>query len=680
MFEVIELGGMKTVSSKAATNHVYLVDVSGSMYGSLPKMRQHLKNIVSMVANEDDTFTVIYFSGRGQCGVVCEGVPVKDIASVTSVQQAIDRWLRPIGLTGFAEPIELAIDVAQRLDNGKYNNFVMLTDGYDNQSNRTQVVEDARNLPSVFQSSSFIEYGWYCDRDILARMAEASGGVHVFAEGFEDYELTFDDAIAGAVRENLVEVNVNKRAKHAVYIHNSNIKIVEVVDGKVAVPETVDRVHSIVPGDVLQKQLSEDHLYLIMFYAAKTDQSKLVWRCLEALGDIEMIDLYTNAFTRQELTQFTENVQHRVMNKELRFLEGKDLNYLPPENAPTVLDVLREIDKQEVVKIVVDSPDFDYVRTTRGSTTEEKLPRFISTPGQYATVTGLTYNSSRPNVSLQTLLTGTVEVPENEFDLKRVPSMQWRNYTVIRDGILNIKALPLLVSNDLITILDQMHPELVDIVGDYDIGCYVVLHLDVLPVINRKMSESPDFEEFTFVMTRLLDQQGYVKGLKACLSEKDSKSEGLADKYGEDAAKWLSSIGVRDYGFSPVGTKSVEASDFYYATELEVKVKGLNSLPSANAALKKVKANKKMTVGEHLVYQGIQAGENLSNEELKAAIKAINQSIKIEQATLSQIVYSMIIGKSWFDGVEEEVATADLEFGDYTAPLTATITRKEIKL
>lgn len=60
MHEVIELAGMKTVKCNQATNHVYLVDVSGSMYGSLPMMRKHLKNTVSMVTQPEDTFSIIY--------------------------------------------------------------------------------------------------------------------------------------------------------------------------------------------------------------------------------------------------------------------------------------------------------------------------------------------------------------------------------------------------------------------------------------------------------------------------------------------------------------------------------------------------------------------------------------------------------------------------------------------
>lgn len=685
MFEVIELAGMKTVAQtkSAATNHVYVVDVSGSMYNSLPKMRQNLKNIVSMVAKPDDTFSIIYFSGRGQCGVVCENVPVRDLSSVSAVQQAIDRWLTTIGLTGFTEPLKLSIDLASRLDKGKFNNFVMLTDGYDNQSSKNDILETVKLLPTVFSSVSFIEYGWYCDRDLLAKMAELAGGIHIFAEDYTNYEQAFNASISGAVREPKITVTVNKKANHAIYLNNNEIYIVEVVDGEVSVPESVERVHSIVPKDVLQKQLSEDHLYLILYYAAKTNNSKLVWRCLEALGDVRLIDQYTNAFTRQELSEFEVSSHDAVLDKTQRFTKGKDSNYLPKEDAPTVLDALNVLNDNDV-QIVVDSKYFVYTRTTRGKEAKEELPKFIVTPGQMSKMTDLVYHSSRPNVSVQTVLKGTVQLPDNEFNLKMVPSTQFKNYTIIRDGILNVKSLPVVVDNAVAETLSQMHPELVEMIsfmGEQNQKQYVVLHLSKLPVINRKMSKQVDLEKFKSIITDMNELQGYVKGLKACLSEKDTKSDGLASQYGEDAAKWLSSIGVRDYGFSPL-VKTTESTDFYYSMELEYKIKGLSSLPSANAVQKKIDAKKNLTLSENLVWTGMKNGVSLDDKVIKEYIKNATILIRQNQFELSQIVYQIVLGKTWFDGIDDEVVETTLSFdaGNYKPNVGIQLVRKEVKI
>lgn len=692
MFEVINLGDKKTVASQAPTNHVYLVDVSGSMYGSLPSMRQHLKNIVSMITKPEDTFSIIYFSGRGQCGVVCEGIPVKDIGSVTAVQNAIDRWLQPIGLTGFHEPIKLAMEVADRLPKQNFNNFVMLTDGYDNQSNRSDVVSVSANLKNHFNSVSFIEYGWYCDRDLLAKMAEKAGGIHVFAEGYEDYVGEFRDVIENAVREPRVEVKVNKRAKHAIYIQNEIITIVEVENGTVNVPESVEKVHSIVPKDVLQKELSEDHLYLILYYAAKTDNSKLAWRCLEALGDVRLIDAYTNAFTRQELSEFVEIAGWAALYDEDRYTYGKDTDYLPNEKCPTVLDILNILDNGDEISVLVDSPLFEYSRTTRAQEKKEELPRFIQKAGSTAQVTGLVYNSTRPNVSIQTIVEGSVEVPENEFSLRFVDSKQYRNYSVIRDGILNIKSLPLFVDEKTLHTLTAIAKDLpkskkalVEVISeDVEKGnANIVLNLSSAPVINRKGSESISKDTFTNTLKALKLYQGAVKGLKSHVKDGSSdKVKGLSQKHGEEAAKWLSSIGVRDYGFSPK-TSSRDATDAYVATELEVKVKGLSNLPSTNAVQKKLDAEKKLTVGEYLVWKGMEAGSLCSDEEeVKKTLKECQDRVKTLNHSLSEMIYTMVIAKKWFDGEDDSKLEFELEFGsgEYKQSGTAELVYKEIKI
>jgi len=672
MFEVVKVGNVSTMASPSATNHVYVVDVSGSMHGSLPAMRTHLKNIVSMITTPDDTFSIIYFSGRGQCGVVVENVPVKDIGSVTSIQAAIDRWLSPIGLTGFSGPLELSIDLADRLDSGKNNNFVMLTDGYDNQSSRDDIIEAARALPSKYDSVAFIEFGWWCDRPLIQKMAEVSGGVHLFADGYKEYEPVFENSIKDAIRVPKVEVAVNKKAKSAMYVQDDNIIIVDVGDDHtVSVPETVDYVYAIVPKDVLQKQMSEDRLYMVLYYALKKDDAQLVWRTLEALGDIRLIDEYTNAFTRQEVSNVQDIVKECIFDKEERYKNGKDLNYLPVEDATTIMDVVGVL-AQGDVKIYTDSPMFKYKRTTKATTQAEELPRFTPSPGECSTVTGIVQHSSRANVSIQTIVNGTVEVPENEWDLKHIPTHITRNYTVIKDGVRNIDDLPVVVD-------DKTYDALTDILGLEQMTVvsdnHIIIHMSKLPVINRMMSRSVSLDSYVSLVERLTDLQGVVKGLKASISTENRKTDGMKEKYGDDAAGWLSSIGVRDYGFSPK-TKSAESQDFYPATEVVYKLKGLSSLPSVKDVVKKLDADKPLTLRERLVHEGMMNDASSPKEALEAA----QSEVKGIQNELSKLTYSIIIGKTWFDGVEDDPVNAGAVILGEQVPLTISTKKSDIPI
>lgn len=80
-------------------NHVFVVDVSGSMYHELPLIRKQLKNKLSNVMRDGDTISIIWFSGRNDAGILKEEVEVKSLKTLNDLNDAIDRWLVPMGCT-----------------------------------------------------------------------------------------------------------------------------------------------------------------------------------------------------------------------------------------------------------------------------------------------------------------------------------------------------------------------------------------------------------------------------------------------------------------------------------------------------------------------------------------------------------------------------------------------------
>lgn len=675
-FEVIELGGVKTVTTKAACNHVYVVDVSYSMYNDLPKIRTHLKNIISMVAQPDDTFSVIYFSSRGQCGVVFENVLVSDVSTVAKMHDAIDRYIKPIGATGFMDPMKKAMEL--NLDPSKVNSYIMLTDGYDNQSNRGDLIVQAGNLPDVFKAVTFIEYGYYADRELLTAMAEAANGTHIFAEGVINYEEAVENAVRGVSRVNNIAVNINKRAKHAIFEQNGQIKIVPTVDGVAQIPEDVERVYSVVPSDVLSKQLSDDRLFMILFYAAKTGDSELVWKCLQASGDVALVEKYQNAFTKQELSQFEDLVSRAVLDASLRYAKGKDLNAVPNKNAPTTIDLLNSLAGADSY-IVTDSPYWNYNKIGRSSTTEEKLPRFVQSPMSRVSMKGLVFSSERPNVSIQTTLSGQVELPENEHGLpKMVPSFITRNYTIIKDGIRNMDTLPVLFPATLAPTVEHFAHEVVE---EADGKCYWVFDLSRIPVINRAMVENVKLSDFVKTVEAVETAKASLKVLTHLINEQGGstgKIAGMIDKYGEEGAKWLSSIGVRDYGFSPVGTTSAEATDEYESIQVQYKIKGLSSLPAIPAVRTKVEGSKKLNIADTLIAINLdrfKGADQASLEDSKANLTTVKRKL---ETVLANAVYTLVLGRKWYG--DDEVVTTSVELEGHAADMTIAKVRKFIAI
>ena len=67
-----EINSDATVEVAKKTNHIFVVDVSYSMYYDLPKIKTQLKNKLSNVMRDGDTISIVWFSGSRDCGVLKE--------------------------------------------------------------------------------------------------------------------------------------------------------------------------------------------------------------------------------------------------------------------------------------------------------------------------------------------------------------------------------------------------------------------------------------------------------------------------------------------------------------------------------------------------------------------------------------------------------------------------------
>ncbi len=180
------------------TNHVVVIDCSGSMSYELPKIREQLKRKLPKLLREKDTISVVWFSGRGQFGTLLEAEPVATLTDLKDVENAIDRWLRPTGMTGFKEPLEEIPNLVARVSKktpGSVFSLFFMSDGCDNQWPRQDVLKAVEKAGSSVASAIFVEYGYYADRPLLTQMAEKSGGALIFAEDFDRYVPAFEAAI-----------------------------------------------------------------------------------------------------------------------------------------------------------------------------------------------------------------------------------------------------------------------------------------------------------------------------------------------------------------------------------------------------------------------------------------------------------------------------------------------------
>ena len=696
----------------APVNHVFTVDISGSMYHTLPKIRSHLKAKLNHLVKDDDTVSIVYFADSNCCGVAVDKAVVNDSRSFLEVCAAIDKHLQPRGCTSFVPPLEKAIQLVESADNGKINNFIFMTDGYDNCNKTSSILEATNRLPAVFSGIAIIEYGWYCNRELLTKMAEMVGAIHIFTETYEEFEPVVESLLAN---QTVTKIPVTVDTKHAIYIDANRVVVVATdKDGVALVPETTSVVYA--PTDTVSPDADVEGLYVAVYYGVFLGNSDLVWAALKQLGDVALIKAYTNCFTKQDYSTFNEVVSCCIVDPSTRFIDGINYDMVPNENATTVIDVLTALQSGDN-ELDLQHPDFEYnrigkARVQKEDDTIEQLrqqllvetdtSKIVEIAGQItqheqwtpvfnSSVTKvpmntLVFNESRPNISINTSQLGTIAIPDSkqvEFGLPtEIQSQIYRNYTVVKDGIINMKLLPVCLDLETFTKLQEW--ELVQ--GNYDPTRVYVIDLTKTPLINRAMVKNTSIAAL-FAKSLQLEELGAQQKVLGSLLGTSGNRVGLVEKYGVDAANFLSEVGIRDYGFSPK-TTTTESTDVYLSRELSVKISGLSSLPSIKAVKDKIAANKKLNSGDYLMKKYIDMYGYIT-EPTPAILQAIEtdkvtctKQIRQLRRDISAIIYSIVVGKKWFndtDGIDDFTREVELDgFGKVTCK--AVLEEKEVKI
>jgi hypothetical protein len=736
------------------TDQIFVVDCSGSMWGDLSKVREHLKKKLPKMISEKDTVSIVWFSGRGQCGILLEAEPVATLTDLANVNKAIDRWLQPQGLTGFKEPLELVAALARRLQKSRpeaARALTFMSDGHDNQWSRPDILKAVEEAGGLLSAATFVEYGYYADRNLLSAMAEKAGGAHIFSESFDKYvpvlEAAFGKKVTGAPKVEVV-IGGDAVGGFAFAVDDGEILTFAVEGGKVKVPENLKAVAYLSstpqgPGvDLLR--ISKDgadpdcdsfgldsltEAYAALSLYATRMNSNVVFALLKSLGDVALIEQFASCFGKQAYSAFQQSAKLAATNPNLRLTKGYDPNRVPREDAFTVLELLHVLSNDEGNRLMLDHSGFKYSRIGRGRvdsstllTAEEQAQvdalteelktakgakKLSELAGKIAAITegkealkfealecpdgyevnGLVWNEERPNVSVRVVKQGTVDISGRCPDTLKAtvpqafPSFIFRNYTIIKDGLVNVEVLPVKLTQATQDILvkaidDGRAPksmmeatEMVDI--DLESPSQVLLNLKDLPVINRQMVKSTSAKklfELEWEITKARAAQKVFKAYKDDLLGK-RKSEGYVEKYGQEAADWLKEQGFTDYsGFSPKAVQA-EATDFYISKEMSVSIKSFSSLPSLKQAREK-KAKGKLTASESLMVRYIdfvdsflqgdhyktsanqkRMLEGWLDEEAKAAVQ-VTRDLIFKKA---QLLFSVLVGQSWF----QEFASLD---------------------
>lgn len=366
------------------TNHVVVIDCSGSMSGDLPKLREQLKKKIPHLLAAKDTLSVLWFSGRGEFGTLLEAEPLASLKDLQRTNELIDRWLRPVGLTGFKEPLEEVTRLVERVRKSKDAPFSLffMTDGCDNQWSKQEVLEAVTKASGSLASATFVEYGYYADRALLSQMAERAGGDLIFAEDFPRYEAKLEGSLALS-RPSWPRVNVKVKGEVVggfVFALSSpdekTLLTFGIQEGVAQVPADIQEVWFLSPtlqGKEESLQVvtpsnlfpAAHALYATLSLFATRCKPDIIYPVLKKLGDVRFIDMFQNCFGKQRYTEFQEEAKEAVFLSTRRFAEGYNPSRVPPDDAFCILDLLRILESDENNALLFDHPDFSYSRIGR---------------------------------------------------------------------------------------------------------------------------------------------------------------------------------------------------------------------------------------------------------------------------------------------------------------------------
>lgn len=719
-------------------NHVFVVDVSGSMYSELPLIRKQLKNKLSNIMRYGDTISIIWFSGRNDAGILKEEVEVKSLKTLNDLNDAIDKWLVPMGCTAFLKPLNLMEDLIVRVRKNRPDSvfsLMFLTDGYNNDCNFSDVLKTLDKLKFDVSSSTFVEYGYYADSQKLTQMASIMGGEKISCDGFDEFEPVFDNKLSSSIMSGKkISVEIpNHLYDFAFSCENGQVLLYNIQDGKILVNENLSKVYFFnsqsignnYDFDESDKTALYGAVYVLSDKLLNEDAEKLFY----LLKDNYYYKMLVNAFGKQKLNNFKASIKECISDLSKRYPEGiSDIKKID-DNAFCLMNLIQKLADSNVL-FYPNHEDFNYNRIGRKKVAigdklveadQEKLAAaknvqemleiakeleekkinttFIDSDlNRGYELSDLVWNEERANLSVRVKFDGKVTLPKNNFGIDDVASYRYKTYTLIKDGILNVTKLPVNYSDELAEFLIKNSVQFTTDNSNFNgnkENLRIVIDLSSLPIINRSMIKNISATELGKLEWELLKLQADAKvygDYRKNLFPKTSKS--FADMLGQECADWLKEIGITDYnGYAPK-TQDAESTDFYMSVNLITKIKGVSSLPKVSDVLAKIKSNASLKTSEWLMSNAINEVETvLNSEENKASnneilekfiIKKVNEAVskkRFVQQKIAETKFAIILSKKWFKefkSFDDNKLTFNID--GQSIDFTFDLTEKEVKI
>ena len=685
------------VEKRAPVNHIWIYDRSGSMYGMLRELTNQLITLSRQIP-VGDTLSIGWFSGRGDHNFILKGFKISDEADYTVLENAIRNNSTTVGLTCFSEILEDADTVIEDLkvfsDTFSLHFF---TDGYPNEDTSQQIFNAVSKINGKISSSMLVGYGYYYHKELMTAMAEKLGAMLIHSSMIPEYTESITRLVelsgSASPRQDVLLSVDNPLAVFTITDQGVVLASVNEETGMVSVAPQGERtsvfsVSTTAPSgdnEIPMDQIADDSEMMEALYAAslvltqkmKTD---VALEIMGAVGDKNLIDGVTNAFTIDEYGAVESKLEKAIKDTSVRFEDGKDTNYLPPDDAFCVFDVVTKLMDDENASFYPYHKGFVYNKVSKPTATNDEYAKFVPEDNAACKMDDLVWHKNRLNLSVRAIINGSIDlrdkegVSANDVGLaENFPVFVYRNYTFIKDGITNVKKV-------FVSTSPETKQYFVDkgIVID-DEGDVYGLDLTGIPTINRAMAkENASAKNLCRWIKRDMEINGELKALKNYLKEEFASASSYdTPLLNEKQKEFLVANGVDiDKGgvYNPK-VDSVDSMDMYIAKKFDIKIKGLSSIPAVKKVAEKLESGKKLTLSESVVEVGISKYEDYKNGEsdedmrklwLNKQIAKLKGEQKGLRGGIQKTKFSILLAKRWFEEFtsrdENEIEVDDWKF------------------
>ena len=694
----------KTVKkTPEAINHIYIIDRSGSMSYMLRDLGEDLiKQIKTLPIG--DTVTFGWFSGEGDYRFVLKGFNINKEKDFGTLEKVIRDNLTSRGTTCFSEILKDTSSVVEDLSSfGNAYSLCFLTDGFPIVSNYNREIESIfsaiNNLSGKIDSALLVGYGNYYNKELMSDMAEKFGGSLIHSNDLPAFNYQLTNFINDS-RENAPKIEVDLAMiplySLAFNIAGKNINLFTASKTVTIAPSKKNKNYMYYLTDkipakaelVLDKDLEKDSLlkgaYAAAYVLTQKTKTDTAIEILAKIGDVALIDSLNNAFTNAEYGLAETKIQKAVTSPSSRFESGRNTKYLPKSDAFCLLDALDLLMQDETASFYPRHNTFEYSRIGKKTVNKEGYPEFKSDQNAKCSLNDLAWNSTKLNLSIKARIKGTVELKEGFDKLgfqKNYPTYVFRNYTVVKDGFLNVQKLP--VSMSAVTFGKLVEFKLLPKNTTYERDEVYTLDLTQIPIMNREIaSGNTSAKDLGIKVVEELKLEAQLKAFKYYLKTlEDQKIK--SDVLTEEQLNFLAENGIGNNGYAPP-TETETSVDYYMAKEFDIKIKGCSSLPKVDAVLAKIKTGKAFTATESLMNVGIQEYEKIQNKDKAQTVYNLTSVIKNKTLELREIrsyiqrtKFAVILGKKWFDEFSSR-AENTITVDNYTLTYALSETRVDL--